>query len=164
MMYVILTSLLIVFLLFAGAFFSMTETAFTSLSRITVRQMQKNREKHSELIAALKADLDELIATVLIGTNFVNTLNSAIVTGFAIKLWGEKYVSAATAVILVLVIVFVEIVPKTYAATNTNAAVKMTAVPVFIIEKIFFVVVKTFRLFTKFIDFSEKKKASIGFR
>ena len=90
MMYVILTSLLIVFLLFAGAFFSMTETAFTSLSRITVRQMQKNREKHSELIAALKADLDELIATVLIGTNFVNTLNSAIVTGFAIKLWGEK--------------------------------------------------------------------------
>ena len=50
MMYVILTSLLIVFLLFAGAFFSMTETAFTSLSRITVRQMQKNREKHSELI------------------------------------------------------------------------------------------------------------------
>ena len=56
MMYVILTSLLIVFLLFAGAFFSMTETAFTSLSRITVRQMQKNREKHSELIAALKAE------------------------------------------------------------------------------------------------------------
>ena len=157
MMYVILTSLLIVFLLFAGAFFSMTETAFTSLSRITVRQMQKNREKHCELIAALKADLDELIATVLIGTNFVNTLNSAIVTGFAIKLWGEKYVSAATAVILVLVIVFVEIVPKTYAATNTNAAVKMTAVPVFLIEKIFFVVVKTFRLFTKFIDFAEKK-------
>lgn len=155
--YILFTSMLILFLLFAGAFFSMTETAFTGLSRITARQMLKEKSRHAQLIFNLRSDLDELIATVLIGTNFVNTLNTSICTAFAMRVFGEKYVSAATFVILVLVIVFVEIVPKTYAAINTKSAVTATAVPVYIIKKIFFVIVKVFCLFTKFIDFAEKK-------
>ena len=155
--YIILISICILLLLVCGAFFSMTETAFTSLSRITVRQMIKDKEKHAQLISRLRSNLDELIATVLIGTNFVNTLNSALATAFAVKVFGAEYVSAATAVVLFLVIIFVEIVPKTYAATNTNSAVKNTAVPVRIIQIVFHPVVMIFCLFTKFIDFAEKK-------
>lgn len=155
--YIILISICILLLLVCGAFFSMTETAFTSLSRITVRQMIKDKEKHAQLISRLRSNLDELIATVLIGTNFVNTLNSALATAFAVKVFGAEYVSAATAAVLFLVIIFVEIVPKTYAATNTNSAVKNTAVPVRIIQIVFHPVVMIFCLFTKFIDFAEKK-------
>lgn len=149
--------MLILFLLAVGAFFSMTETAFTSLSRIKVRQLQKEKARHADLIAKLRSNLDELIATVLIGTNFVNTFNSAVTTAFAVKVLGAEYVSAATAVILFLVIIFVEIVPKTFAAINTETAVKNTAIPVYLIKAVLYPVVKTFCLFTRFIDFAEKK-------
>lgn len=155
--YIVSISMLILFLLAVGAFFSMTETAFTSLSRIKVRQLQKEKARHADLIAKLRSNLDELIATVLIGTNFVNTFNSAVTTAFAVKVFGAEYVSAATAVILFLVIIFVEIVPKTFAAINTDTAVKNTAIPVYLIKAILYPVVKTFCLFTRFIDFAEKK-------
>ena len=155
--YIVSISMLIIFLLAVGAFFSMTETAFTSLSRIKVRQLQKEKARHADLIAKLRSNLDELIATVLIGTNFVNTFNSAVTTAFAVKVLGVEYVSAATAVILFLVIIFVEIVPKTFAAINTETAVKNTAIPVYLIKAVLYPVVKTFCLFTRFIDFAEKK-------
>lgn len=155
--YIVSISMLILFLLAVGAFFSMTETAFTSLSRIKVRQLQKEKARHADLIAKLRSNLDELIATVLIGTNFVNTFNSAVTTAFAVKVCGAEYVSAATAVILFLVIIFVEIVPKTFAAINTETAVKNTAIPVYLIKAVLYPVVKTFCLFTRFIDFAEKK-------
>ena len=155
--YIVSISLLIIFLLAVGAFFSMTETAFTSLSRIKVRQLQKEKARHADLIAKLRSNLDELIATVLIGTNFVNTFNSAVTTAFAVKVLGAEYVSAATAVILFLVIIFVEIVPKTFAAINTETAVKNTAIPVYLIKAVLYPVVKTFCLITRFIDFAEKK-------
>ena len=155
--YIVSISMLIIFLLAVGAFFSMTETAFTSLSRIKVRQLQKEKARHADLIAKLRSNLDELIATVLIGTNFVNTFNSAVTTAFAVKVLGAEYVSAATAVILFLVIIFVEIVPKTFAAINTETAVKNTAIPVYLIKAVLYPVVKTFCLFTRFIDFAEKK-------
>ena len=156
MTYIVMTVLVILILLLFGAFFSMTETAFTSLSKITIRQMVKDHEKNSVFISKIKSQLDTLIATVLIGTNFVNTLNSAVVTAFAIKVFGPEYVTAATSVILILVIVFVEIIPKTYAAICSKRACQITAVPIFVIEKILFIVVKVFCLFTKFIDFLEK--------
>ena len=155
--YIVSISMLILFLLAVGAFFSMTETAFTSLSRIKVRQLQKEKARHADLIAKLRSNLDELIATVLIGTNFVNTFNSAVTTAFAVKVLGAEYVSAATAVILFLVIIFVEIVPKTFAAINTETAVKNTAISVYLIKAVLYPVVKTFCLFTRFIDFAEKK-------
>ena len=155
--YIVSISMLILFLLAVGAFFSMTETAFTSLSRIKVRQLQKEKARHADLVAKLRSNLDELIATVLIGTNFVNTFNSAVTTAFAVKVLGAEYVSAATAVILFLVIIFVEIVPKTFAAINTETAVKNTAIPVYLIKAVLYPVVKTFCLFTRFIDFAEKK-------
>ena len=155
--YIVSISMLIIFLLAVGAFFSMTETAFTSLSRIKVRQLQKEKARHADLIAKLRSNLDELIATVLIGTNFVNTFNSAVTTAFAVKVFGAEYVSAATAVILFLVIIFVEIVPKTFAAINTETAVKNTAISVYLIKAVLYPVVKTFCLFTRFIDFAEKK-------
>lgn len=156
MFYIVSIVLLITILLVLGAFFSMTETAFTSLSKITIRQMVKDHEKNSALISKIKSQLDTLIATVLIGTNFVNTLNSAVVTAFAIKVFGPEYVSAATSVILILVIIFVEIIPKTYAAICSKQACQISAVPIYVIEKVLFVVVKIFCLFTKFIDFLEK--------
>lgn len=155
--YILLNLFAIAFLLFLGAFFSATETAFTSISRISVRQMLKENAKNSIRVYKIKSELDQLISTVLIGTNFVNTLNSSIATAFAIKVFGTEYVSFATAAITVLIIVFAEIIPKTFASFNQKIVVQNSAVPILIIQKIFFPVIWLFFQFTKFLDFLEKK-------
>ena len=59
MTYIVMTVLVILILLLFGAFFSMTETAFTSLSKITIRQMVKDHEKNSVLISKIKSQLDK---------------------------------------------------------------------------------------------------------
>lgn len=146
-----------ILLLAAAAFFASAETSFTTISRISVRRMVKAGEKNSLRVYKIKGKLDLLISTVLIGTNFCNTLNSAVATSFALKIFGGKYVSAATAVLLVLVIVFAEIVPKTYAGFFPEATAKFSAVPVLVLQKIFFPVIWIFYQFTKFVDLLEKK-------
>ena len=155
--YILLNLFAIAFLLFLGAFFSATETAFTSISRISVRQMLKENAKNSIRVYKIKSELDQLISTVLIGTNFVNTLNSSIATAFAIKVFGAEYVSFATAAITILVIVFAEIIPKTFASFNQKTVVQNSAVPILIIQKIFFPVIWLFFQFTTLLDFLEKK-------
>ncbi|MGN0729434.1 hemolysin family protein [Treponema sp.] len=146
-----------VFLLFLGAFFSATETSYTSLSRISVRQMLKENARNSIRVYKIKSELDLLISTVLIGTNFVNTLNSSIATAFAIRVFGAEYISVATAVVTVMVIVFAEIIPKTYAGFNQKQVAQMSAVPVLAVQRMFFPVIWLFFQFTRFLDFLEKK-------
>lgn len=148
---------LIIFLLLAGAFFSSTETAFTALSKIRARQMVKDGKKNSVLVTKLRNNLDFLIATVLVGTNFVNTLNSAVVTAFAIKIFGPESVTIMTSVILVLVIIFVEIVPKTYAVYYPERICSNSARKIWLIEIAIWPLIKIFCFFTSFIDVVEQK-------
>lgn len=83
--YVMISLSVQVLLLFAGAFFASSETAFTSLSRITARQMLNAGEKNAKKVYALRNNLDRLISTVLIGTNLVTTLISSLTTAFTIR-------------------------------------------------------------------------------
>ena len=69
-----------ILLIFCGAFFAATETAFTSISKISARQMLKANEKKASKIYKLRNNLDVLISTVLIGTNLVTTLLSSLAT------------------------------------------------------------------------------------
>ena len=146
-----------ILLLCCGAFFASTETAYTALSKITVRQMLKDKEKNAGRVSYLKARLDTLISTVLIGTNFVTVLCSSLATAFSMKMFGAEYVSYTTAVVSVFVIIFTEIVPKTYAGIETKKVVQRSALPIIVFQKIIFPVVKLFSLLTKFIDVIERK-------
>ena len=69
--FIICTLIAQILLIFCGAFFAATETAFTSISKITARQMLKANEKSSKKIFKLRNNLDILISTVLIGTNLL---------------------------------------------------------------------------------------------
>ncbi|MBP5251288.1 MAG: HlyC/CorC family transporter [Treponema sp.] len=152
----ILPVLIEILLLFCGAFFASTETAFTSLSRITIRQMQKDKEKNANIVASLKNTLDVLISTVLIGTNFVTVLCSSLATAFSMKHFGAKYVTYTTAVVSFFIIIFMEIIPKTYAGVRTKKAAVQSALPILILQKIFFPVVWIFSWLSRFIDFIDK--------
>lgn len=156
MFYIICNAAAILLLLRVGAFFAGTETAYTSLTTVSVKQMLRNNEKNAKLVAKLRSNLDMLISTVLIGTNFVNTLNSALVTAFALKVFGARYITAATFVILVLVIVFAEIIPKSHATFCKEKVAQNNAKTISFIQKIFYPVVFLFFKLSRLIEFLER--------
>lgn len=154
--YIVCNILAEILLIFCGAFFAATETAYTSLSKITVRQMLKSKKKNAKLISKLRSNLDGLISTVLIGTNFITTLSSSIATAFSTEIFGSQYVSYATAILSILVIIFVEIVPKTYASCRTEKTAIGSAKIINAIQIIIFPIVWIFAQITKLIELLEK--------
>ncbi|MCR5218468.1 MAG: hemolysin family protein [Treponema sp.] len=145
-----------IILLICGAFFASTETAYTAISRITIRQMMKDNEKHAKRVFLLKSNLDRLISTVLIGTNFVTALASSLATAFTMNVAGPAYVSYGTAVMSIFIIIFTEVLPKTYAGVKTKETAQMAAVPVSIVQFLIFPIVWIFSYLTKFIELIEK--------
>lgn len=146
-----------ILLLLCGAFFASTETAYTSLSRITVRQMVKDNKRNAKKVLRLRNNLESLIATVLIGTNLVTTLISALATNLSLKILGSEYVSYGTALVSILVIIFSETIPKTYAAIRSEKTAIRSANIIIIIQTVFFPIVWIFQQLTKFLNFIEKK-------
>ena len=146
-----------VLLLCCGAFFASTETAYTALSRIAVRQMLKDNAPHAKEVGALRDKLDRLISTVLIGTNFITTLSSSLATAYALAVFGSSAVSSATAVMSVLIIIFSEIIPKTYASAHPQQTAGNSARPIIVIQKILFPLVWIFDHLSAFIEFIERK-------
>ncbi len=153
---IVCTVLAEVLLIACGAFFASTETAYTSLSKITVRQMLKENKKNARRIYRLRENLDSLISTVLIGTNLVVSLVSALATAFTTRYIGAEYVTYSTAIVSILVIIFSEIIPKTYAAVAPKKVASSSASLIIFIQKIFFPVVWVFKQFSKFLDFVER--------
>lgn len=143
-------------LIFFIAFFAATETAYTALPRITVRQMVKDKEKNATKVSRLKNSLDRLISTVLIGTNLVTTLATSIATAYTIQVFGPSAVSLTSALMTILIIIFSEIIPKTYAALKPKQVAQASAMPIIILQKISFPVIWIFDRLSNFIDFFEK--------
>lgn len=145
-----------ILLILCAAFFASSETAYTSISRIKVRQMVQDNVKNAKKVSKLKNNLDRLISTVLIGTNFITTLSSAVATAFSMNVLGPEYVSYGTALISVCIIIFSEIVPKTYAAVRSDEVALKSARTIIILQKILFPLVYIFDLLAKFINFLER--------
>jgi putative hemolysin len=119
--------LLLTALVFFDAFFSLSETAFLLLSRITIRQMLNQKAKHAALIQKLKNSMDRVLTSVLVGTNIVVSASSAIATALAISLIGNAGVGIATGIMTCVIIVFGEIIPKTGAARNPSGTAQKIA-------------------------------------
>ncbi|UCF05694.1 MAG: HlyC/CorC family transporter [bacterium] len=118
----------VIVLLAFSAFFSGTETAFFSLSRFAVAEME-NGGGRRRAIAALLREPRKLLVTILFGNLLVNIANTALVTALAIGLFGEKGVGIAVAVMTFLILVFGEITPKSLAIKNADRF-SVAAIPV----------------------------------
>ena len=110
----ILASIILVLIL-ASAFFSSAETALTAASDARMRQLASKGNQRALIVEALRADREGLIGSILIGNNAVNVLGSALATSVAISLFGEGGLVWATIAMTVLLVVFAEVMPKTYA-------------------------------------------------
>lgn len=112
---------ILVVLLVLSAFFSSAETALTTLSNVKVRAMMD--ENPSKRVLKLQKILDsksKLISAILIGNNVVNISASSLMTSLVIRLWGNAAVGIGTGVLTLLVLIFGEIVPKTWAMCNNE--------------------------------------------
>ena len=116
-----LLALTIGLLIVASAFFSSAETALTAASDARMRQLANKGNKRAKIVEKLRADREGLIGSILIGNNAVNVLGSALATSFAISLFGEGGLVWATIGMTVLLVVFAEVMPKTYAFTYADS-------------------------------------------
>jgi Mg2+/Co2+ transporter CorB len=115
-----LTIAAIVMLLAFSGFFSGSETALTAASRARMNRLAEEKNKRAALVLQLTGNLERLIGALLLGNNLVNIMASALATGVFIALFGDAGVVYATLVMTALVVIFAEVLPKSYAITNTD--------------------------------------------
>ena len=110
------TSLLLMAVLVAfSAYFSATETAFSSLNRTRLRVLAEKGDKRAALASSLSEQYDKMLTSILIGNNIVNIALSSLCTLLFIHLMGDGGATVATAVATVVVLVFGEVTPKSLA-------------------------------------------------
>lgn len=114
---VLVFSAIILFLIILSGLFSGSETALTAASPSRIHRMAKAGNKRASLVERLTGNAENLIGTILLGNNLVNILASALATAFFIRLFGEIGVVYATLLMTILILIFAEILPKTYAIT-----------------------------------------------
>ncbi|AQM59921.2 MULTISPECIES: HlyC/CorC family transporter [Clostridium] len=124
--------ILLVILLVLSGFFSMSETALMSLSKIRIRHMVEEGVKGSKLVEKLIEDPNRLLGAILIGNNIVNIGASAIATSLAVKIFNgsESAVAVSTAIMTVLVLIFGEITPKSIAKQKSEQVALKVSKPV----------------------------------
>lgn len=139
-----MTILLLIIILLAVSFFTSSETAFLSLPKLKVRSMVEEGRKNAKLIAKLKNNMDRLLTTVLIGTNFLNSLASALATALAISIFGKNGSAIATLLTAFFITIFGQIIPKTAAALYPDKFAQFSSIPLAILQKLIFPVAYLF--------------------
>ena len=101
-----------------SAYFSATETAFTSVNRIRIKNLANDGDRKAKEVLDLTEKFDSMLSTILVGNNIVNIAMSAIATVLFMELYPVYGATIATAVITVIVLIFGEISPKSLAKEN----------------------------------------------
>lgn len=112
----------ILILLCCSGFFSGSETALTAASRGKLHGMADKGDAGAERALALKEDNERLIGGILLGNNLANILATSLATAVFTRVFGDSGVALATLVMTALVLVFAEVLPKTYAITRPETA------------------------------------------
>jgi len=127
-------SILLISLLMMSAFFSASETALMSLSKIRLRHMVEENVKGAERVSRLLKSPSRLLGAILVGNNIVNIAASALATSIAIAMFGSvQGVGISTVAMTLLVLIFGEITPKSYASEHSEKLALKVAAPISVI-------------------------------
>jgi Mg2+/Co2+ transporter CorB len=126
-MHTLLIFLAIALLILCSAFFSGSETALTAASRARMYQLEKEGNTHARIVNRLIEARERLIGALLLGNNAVNILASALATSLFITLFPQGAVLYATLVMTALIVIFAEVLPKTYAIANPDRGALIVA-------------------------------------
>ena len=133
-------------LLLLSAFFSSAETCLTTVSKMRIKSMADEGVKNASLVLKLVENPTKLLSTILIGNNIVNLSASSLTTSFAISLAKKAGLATmesiatglATGILTILVIIFGEIVPKSFASMNSEKMSLIYAKPVYMLANILY--------------------------
>ncbi len=125
----ILSITVIALLLFLSALFSGSETALTAASRAHMHMLERQGNRRARIVNRLTESRERLIGAILLGNNLVNILASALATSILITYFGDAGVAYATVTMTLLVLIFAEVLPKTYALRRTIGTA-LTVAPV----------------------------------
>ena len=147
--------IIIVVCVFLSAYFSATETAFSTYNRIRVKNMAEKGDKKASLALKLSDNYDSLISTILIGNNIVNILASSMgALVFARVLSDNQELASAvnTAVLTIAILIFGEISPKTMAKNSPEKFVIFSAPIINLVRIILFPIVYVFNAWQKLLS------------
>ena len=130
--------ILLIICLFLSGFFSSSETALFSINRVKALHIAKDGSRTGVMIMKMKEDSHTLLTTILIGNNLVNIGASAIATSLAIAHFQSNAVGIATGTMTMLILVFGEIFPKSFASHNNIIVARAVIYPLYWLSKIFF--------------------------
>lgn len=128
-----MTVIAIICLLCVSAFFSGSETALTAASRGKLHSLADRGSTGADRALKLTENSERLIGAVLLGNNLVNILAASLATSLFLRLFGENGIAMATLVMTALVLVFAEVLPKTYAILQSEKAATLVSLPITIV-------------------------------
>ena len=157
---------ILVALLMLSAFFSSAETALTTLSLVKVRSwVEDNPSKKVLTLQKILDKKNKLISAILIGNNSVNISASSLMTSLVIRVWGNAAVGIATGVLTLLILLFGEIVPKTWAMyNNENLALAYSGIIYFLMQvltPVIFIIDKLSGILLKLLHIDPSKRATM---
>lgn len=154
--YIVAVAILVIF----SAFFSATETAFSTFNRIRLKNLYTYEPKKYAKVYFLSEHFDGLISTILIGNNIVNIASATLATMFFTKLIENQELAGtvSTAVITVIVLIFGEISPKSIAKRNPEAFAKFAAPFIMVLYYILFPINKLMGYWQNLLGKIFKKK------
>ena len=139
----VLYALLIV-LVALSAFFSATETAFSTVNKIRLKHSAENGDKRAKTAIDITERFDQALSTILVGNNIVNLSASSIATVLAVNLFGDYGAAISTVVITIVVLTFGEILPKSLANENSERIALAVARTLRFLMRIFYPIVFLF--------------------
>lgn len=108
-------------LVFLSGFFSSAETAYSTVNRVRLRTLAEEKHKGAIRVLGILDKYGKMLSAILIGNNIVNLSASSVATTFAIRTWGSRTVGIMTGILTFIVLIFGEIIPKTWAMQRAES-------------------------------------------
>ena len=155
---------IVIFLLILSGLFSCFETAITATSRAKVHRLKNEGNKRAKILEGLLKNREKVISTMLLGNNAINIMASAIATSVLLKIFGDSGLIYATVAMTILVLIFSEILPKSYAIKHPDGISLFFAPLIDLLVKIFFPITNSIQkvvdFFINFFSVKTYKKSS----
>ncbi len=140
--------LILIILIVLSAFFSASEVALLSLSRLKIEHLVRKKKPGIEIVQKLKKKPHDLLVTILIGNNIVNIGASTFATTVAMDLFKNNVVSITTFAMTFLILTFGEIMPKSFAMKHNVGFSIFASKPLYFLSIIFYPIIKFYDLFS----------------
>ena len=143
--------ILLIILVFLSGFLSGSETAITATSKARIIYQKKKGVKRAGYVLELLDKKDNVISTLLLSNNLVNILASSLATAFFYDIFGVEGIFYATLLMTVVIVIFAEVLPKTYALNRPNRTALLISPIIYYLNKFLFVFVFVINLIVRVI-------------